>query len=162
MEPYSIAGPSLVFKVSATVLFAAGAAGLLLVPGLASLVFGGLAVLVAWRLLSVFVSLEGRELVVRNTWGVKRFPIDEIDVRARVVDPRLERYFAGKRGELPTAADDNTVQVAKWYELAQGEEIHSIDALAGRSPANHERIALELRRQILAERGTKPGPSSGF
>lgn len=156
MEPKLVVGPSLVFKLMAGVLVAVGLAGMLFAGGAASLMIGALALFVAWRLLGVFVVVDAGALVVRNIWWTKRFPVGEVDVRARVVDPRGERYFPGEPGgtrEIPTASDDYTVKAAKWYEVAHGDDVHSIDALAGRNPPNHERLALKLRHQVLAARG---------
>ncbi len=117
-----------------------------------------------WRLLGLSVSLERGDLVVRNILKTFRFPPAEVDIRARVVDPRLEYYTPGDSTgypEVPTAAGDNTPQAAKWYELVHGKDRYQIDALMGRWSANHERLALELRSQILAAPDIAPGSDPG-
>ena len=109
-----------------------------------------------WRLLGLFVSLDRGQLVVRDILRTNRFPVNEVDIRARVVDPRREMYSTGVPDgypDIPTASDDNTAQTAKWYELMHSKDRYSIDALMGRSPANHERLALGLRQEILAAQG---------
>lgn len=163
MEPNTVLGPPLFFKVVAGMALAGATAGVLVEKGLISLAFAALAVVVAWRLFGLSVSFDEGFMVVRNILRTIRFPVDEIDIRARVVDPRREAYSSGNPGvyeELPTASDDNTSRAAKWYELVHGKDLHSIDALTARSPANHERLALELRQQILAARDVEYGDGS--
>ncbi len=153
------------FQAVAVVVLVAAIAGTLIERGPISFVFAGVAVPVAWRLLGLRVSLDGGELVVRDILRTKRFPLNQIDIRARVVDPRREMYSAGDPAaypDIPTASDDNTVQTAKWYELVHGQDRHSIDALMARSPANHEHLAWQLRQEILAARGTRPDNGSGI
>lgn len=158
-----LVGPPVAFKAVAVVALIAATAGTLIEQGPISLVFAALAILLAWRLLGLSVSLEDGELIVRDILRTRRFPVNEIDVRARIVDPRREMYSAGDPAgypEIPTASDDNTVQTAKWYELVHGKDRYSIDALMARSPANHEHVAWRLRRGILAALGTPPDSDS--
>ena len=152
MDSERVLGSPPAYRVFATLALVAATVGLLVETGLASLAFVVLAVVVAWRLFGLSVSFEGEEMVVRNILKTARFPVDEIDIRARVVDPRREAYSPGRYPEPSDAPDDNTSPAAKWYELIHGEELHSIDALAARSPAHHELLALELRRHILNHR----------
>lgn len=120
--------------------------------------FAAVAALAAWRLLGVAVYLNGRELIVRNIQRTFRFSVSHVDIRARVVDPRKEFYSPGLGDDypdVPTATGDNTAQAAKWYELVDGDERYSVDALMARSPKNHERLAFELRQEILSFRTTE-------
>lgn len=143
------------FVVGATVAFAGPLAATLIDPGPTQLVFLVGGSLVAWRLLRSSVWLDGRRLIVRNILKTGRFDVGDIDVRARVVDPRVEFYSAGNTDgfpEIPTASDDNTARRAKWYELVYGGDRYSIDALMGRSPSHHEQLAWRLRQEIQAAR----------
>lgn len=152
------------FKVVAVVALVAAIAGTLIERGPTSLVFAVLAALVAWRLLGLSVSLGDGKLIVRDILRTRRFPVNQVDIRARVVDPRREMYSAGEPAaypDIPTASDDNTVQTAKWYELVHGEDRYSIDALMARSPANHEHLAWQVRQEILAAQGIRPQNDSG-
>lgn len=122
--------------------------------------FGGLVAVSVWRTLGVSVSIDGEQLLVRNVLRTYRLPIGEIDIRPRVVDPRLEYYASASTAGLPaipTASGDNTAQAAKWYMLEHGEDRYFIDALMGRWPTNHERLAWKLRQEIFAARGGPPG-----
>lgn len=133
----------------------AAIAGLVIAPGPVSVSFAALTALAAWRLLGLAVYLNGNELVVRNILRTYRFSVSQVDVRARVVDPRKEFYSAGEPDgypDLPTATGDNTAQVAKWYELVEGKDRYSLDALMGRAPSDHEHLAIELRQEILSAR----------
>lgn len=148
--------PTLVFI--ACVMVAAAIAGLAIAPGLVSMFFAAVAALAAWRLFRVAVYLNGPELVVRNIQRTFRFSVSHVEIRARVVDPRKEYYSAGLSDDypdVPTATGDNTPQAAKWYELVAGNERYSVDALMTRAPRNHERLAFELRQEILSLRTTE-------
>ena len=160
MRSERLLGPPLSFVVISGLTLAAVRAGLWVEVGTVSVAFAALAALVAWRLLGVSVSCEGSAIVVRNILNTFRLPANEIDIRARVVDPRREQYSVGATDgypEIPTTADDNTVNAAKWYLLEYGSARYQIDALMGRSPANHERLAFELRRRLLDIRDIAPG-----
>lgn len=160
MESKRVLGPSLAFKLIAGLMLVAAMWWLWADSGPPSLAFAALAVVGIWRLLSVSVSFDGRDMVTRNVRETIRFSVDEVDIRARVVDPRQEMYSSGNPEgfpDIPTASDDNTSQAAKWYELIHGKDRYSIDALIARSPANHEHLAWELRRQLVAVRGIAPG-----
>ena len=163
MENKRVLGPPLFYTMVAGVALVAATVGVLVEKGPISLAFAAFAVVVAWRLFGLSVSFDGGELAVRNILRIFRFPVDEIDIRARVVDPRQEFYSSGgPEGypAVPTASDDNTSRVAKWYELVHGKDLYSIDALTARSPANHEHLAWELRQQILAARDIAPDDGS--
>lgn len=157
MEPRRLIGPPLIFVVGASVALGGPLAAALIDPGPIQIVFLAGGSVVAWRLLRSSVWLDDRLLIVRNILHTFRFDVAEIDVRARVVDPRAEFYTAGNPDvlpDLPTTSDDNTAQRAKWYELERDGDRYSIDALMGRSPPNHEQLAWRIRQEILAVRGT--------
>ena len=159
MQSKRLFGPPLAFMVLSGIVIVAATTGVLVGKGPVSVVFAALAALAVWRLLGVSVDLAGTELIVRNILRTFRFPVSEVDIRARVVDPRREMYAAGDTEgypEIPTAADDNTPQAAKWYVLEHRDNRHLVDALMARAPANHERMAWQLRQEILAARDIKP------
>ena len=160
MDPSRFIGPPLMAMVFSSTVLVAATAGLVAYPGPASIAFAAVAALVVWRLFRLAVYFDGSELVVRNTLRTYRFPVTGVDIRARVVDPRVEYYSSGDSAGhpgIPAAADDNTPQAAKWYELVHGDDRYQIDALMGRTPTHHERLAWELRKQILAARDAAPG-----
>ncbi len=154
MAPKRLVGSPMFFLTVAGIALVAATAGLMADRGgPGSLAFAALAALVVWRLLSLSVHFEGGELVVRNILKTFRFPAKDVDIRARVVDPRVEYYSSGDSAaypDIPTAAGDNTPHGAKWYELVYGNDRYQIDALMGRRSTEHERLALEIRHQILA------------
>lgn len=155
MESKRLLGPPRTLVVVAVIAILAAIAGLVIAPGPVSVSFAALTALAAWRLLGLAVYLNGNELVVRNILRTYRFSVSQVDVRARVVDPRKEFYSAGEPDgypDLPTATGDNTAQVAKWYELVEGKDRYSLDALMGRAPSDHEHLAIELRQEILSAR----------
>lgn len=156
MNNRRLLGPPLTFVVLSGLGIAIATVALLIDQGPVWVAFGALVALAVWRTLGASVTMEGDELVVRNVLRTFRLPIAEIDIRPRVVDPRLEYYAAGDTtglSEIPTASDDNTAQSAKWYVLEHGKDRYFIDALMGRWPANHERLAWRLRQEIRAARG---------
>lgn len=158
MESTRLLGPPPTLVVIASVAVAAAISGLTISPGPVSMFFAALAALVAWRLIGVAVYLKGRELVVRNIQRTFRFSVSDVDIRARVVDPRREFYSPGLADDypdVPTAPGDNTPKAAKWYELVDGNQRYSVDALMARAPRNHERLAFELRKEILSSQSTE-------
>ena len=159
MQPKRLVGPPLLFLVVSGIAIVAATAGVLIEKGPISVVFAAIAALAVWRLLGVSVDLAGTELIVHNVLRTFRFPASQVDIRARVVDPRRETYSAADTEgypEIPAAADDNTPQAAKWYVLEHRDNLHLIDALMARTPPNHERLAWQLRQEILAARDIKP------
>lgn len=110
---------------------------------------------IAWRLLGVAVYIDGSHLVSRNVIGTDRFPLDEVDIRPSVVDIRQDMPWVPpttNMEDVPMMEDDNTPQSAKRYVLVHDGELHNLDALIGRMPLNHEKQALELRKEILRAR----------
>lgn len=163
MNSRRLLGPPLTFIVLSGVAVSGATAGLLIEQGPISVVFAALAGLVIWRLLGVSVDLAGTELIVRNILRTFRFPVNQIDIQPRVVDPRREGYAAGsavEAPEIPTASDDNTPRAAKWYMLEYDNDRYLIDALMARTPPNHEQAAWRIRRDILAARTDTPGGDS--
>jgi len=125
-------------------------------PG--SLVRLMLALVIAWRLLGVAVYLRGNEIVARNVIGSERFPLNEIDVRPKVIDTRQDMAWlppTQDTEQVPTMSDDNTPRTAKRYLLVHGESTYNLDALIGRMPRNHEQEALALRQRILDARAER-------
>ena len=158
MESKRLLGPPHTLVVVAGIGIIAAIAGLVITPGPVSAFFAALVALAAWRLLGLAVHLNGNQLVVRNILRTRRFSVSHVDIRARVVDPRKEFYSAGEPDgypDIPTATGDNTPQAAKWYELVEGKDRYSVDALMARKPKDHEHLAIELRQEILAARDTQ-------
>ena len=155
MESRRLLGPPLTFIVVSAIAVVAATTGLAIEQGPVSIVFAALAALVTWRLIGVSVDLAGAELIVRNILRTFRFPVSQIEIQPRVVDPRREGYAAGSAAEtpdIPTASDDNTPRAAKWYMLEHGNDRYLIDALMARTPPHHEQAAWRLRQEILAVR----------
>lgn len=114
-----------------------------------------IAAVIAWRLLGVAVYVGGDQLVVRNVAGTSRFPLDEVDVRPRVLDIREDMPWVPPTtdiSDVPVMADDNTPRAAKRYVLEHDGTLHNLDALIGRMPHNHEQRALRLRQEIVRAR----------
>lgn len=158
MDNTRVIGPPMAFLVISGVAVMAATVAVVLDPRPVSVAFAALAALAVWRTLRLGVYIEGNELVIANIRKAVRVPLDEADVRARVIDPRQEGYSAASAfgyPAIPADPDDNTPRAAKWYELVHGEDRFHIDALMGRWPANHERLALQLRNTILAARDAR-------
>ena len=155
MQSTRLLGPPRLFWVMSAIIALVTLVDLTILLSEYRFLFAGLAVVVIWRIMRIGVFLEGEQVVVRNMIKTRRFFVGDVDIRPLVTDPSMKGD--DDPPDRSTAEGDLPPRIDTRYVLAHGADHHEIEALMGRSAADHAREALALREAIIDAAGDHSG-----
>jgi hypothetical protein len=149
MTSHRLLGPPLAALFGVGIAAAFIVAQVIWYSGPRSIAIAVIAAVAAWRFLVIAVHARGHELVVTNVLGTERWPLDEVYLGPRLSDVRKDAIGYARLPHERMEDDNSTIYAWRWVLRRKDSSEHlNIDALLGRSNANHQAQALLLQDNI--------------